>query len=65
MLNYENKISNYIISVRHPPGYTQRRLGIHGSMTSGPTRIALLAVCCRVLLRFVNSLSHLGDAIVL
>jgi hypothetical protein len=34
-------------------------------MTSGPTRIALLAVCCKVLLRFANSLSNLGDAIVL
>ncbi len=34
-------------------------------MTSGPTRIALFAVCCRVLLRFANSLPKLGDPIVL
>ncbi len=27
--------------VRYSPGYTQRRLGIQGSVTSGPTRIAL------------------------
>jgi hypothetical protein len=43
-------------AVRNPSGYTQRRLGIQGSVTSGPTRIILLAVCCRVLLRFANSL---------
>ncbi len=51
--------------VRNPPEYTQRRLGIQGSVTSGPTRIELFAVCCRVLLRFANSLPNLGDAIVL
>ncbi len=45
--------------------YSQRRLGIQGSVTFGPTRIALLVVCYRVLLRFANSLSYLGDAIAL
>ncbi len=51
--------------VRNPPGNTQCRLGIQDSVTYGPTRIALLNVCFRVLLRFVNSLLNLGDAIVL
>jgi hypothetical protein len=45
--------------VRNPSGYTQRRLGIQGSMTFSPTRITLLAVCYRVLLRFANSPFHL------
>jgi hypothetical protein len=53
------------LTVRYPPGYTQRRLEIQGSVTFDPIRIALLAVCCRVLLRFANSLSNLRDAIVL
>jgi hypothetical protein len=52
-------------AVRSPLGYTQRRPGIQGSVTSSPTRMALLPVCCRVLLTFANSLSNLGDAIVL
>jgi hypothetical protein len=30
-------------------------------MTSGPTRIILLAVCCRILLRFANNPLHLGE----
>jgi hypothetical protein len=50
-----------VIDVRNPSGYTQRRLGIQGSVTSGPTRIILLAVCCRVLLRFANSPLLLGE----
>jgi hypothetical protein len=51
----------FIDDVRNPSGYTQRRLGIQGSVTSGPTRIILLAVCCRVLLRFANSPLLLGE----
>ncbi len=47
--------------VRNPSGYTQRRLGIQGSVTSSPTRIILLAVCCRGLLRFANSPLILGE----
>ncbi len=55
----------FIAFVRNPPRYTQRRLGIQSSVTSGPTSIALLAVCCRVLLRYANSLPNLGDTIIL
>jgi hypothetical protein len=41
----------YDLLTRHPLGYTHHRLGIKGSMTSDPTRIAQLAVCCQDLLR--------------
>jgi hypothetical protein len=47
--------SKYALHVRNPLGYILCRLGIHSSVTSGPTRIALLIVECRILLRFVNS----------
>ncbi len=53
-----------IINVIYSPGYTQQRLGIQDSVTSNLTRIALFAVCFRILLRFANSLLILGDAIV-
>ncbi len=47
--------------VRNPSGYTQCRLGIQGSVTTSPIRIALLAVQCRVLLKFANSSLLLGE----
>ncbi len=50
-----------LVNIRNPSWYTQRRLEIQGSVTSGHTRIALLAVQCRVLLSFTNSPSSLGE----